>query len=324
MDKTTDLKDRKILFELDQDARESFAAIGKKAGLSKQMVKFRIERLLRKGIIEGFHAMWSIALLGYSQHNIYFRFRKANPEMEEELVEKLRRSRHVNWLVKVQGKYDLIAATHFRSIQEFYAFLQGIIYEYGDIIQNRDIMSITNLYQFRRYYLLGKKPEKVELAHWVSPLERIKPDDVEKSILNVLVDNAREPATKIAKKAGITPEAVNNRIKVMLKKGLIQSFFLKLNHAALGLEYCKIIIFFKQLTEKRKREFVEFCAVHPNVVYVIEGIGIGDIHADLEIESRESLERFLLDLRKNFSDIVADYEILNISKELKLRYQLPE
>jgi len=319
-----DLNDRKILFELDKNSRQSFAAIGKKTRLSKQTVKFRVERLLRRGIIEAFHTTWNISMLGYSQYNIYFRFKKTNPEKENELVEKLSRSRHVNWLVRIDGKYDLIAATHFKSIQEFYAFLQEIIFEYGDVIQTRDIMSITNLYQFKRYYLADKKPERVELAYWVKPKAIIAIDSIDKKILQRLVENAREPATKIAKGTGITPEAVNNRIKSMVKKNLIQSFMVKLNCALFGFRYYKVIIYFKQLTEKRKQALVEFCAVHPNVLYVIEGIGIGDIHLDIETESPDALHQFLSLLREKFSDIIADYETLAISREIKIRYQIPE
>ncbi|HLD78390.1 MAG TPA: AsnC family transcriptional regulator, partial [archaeon] len=41
-----DLKDRKILLELDADSRQSNARIAKRTGLSKQVVGFRIARLL--------------------------------------------------------------------------------------------------------------------------------------------------------------------------------------------------------------------------------------------------------------------------------------
>jgi len=321
---TLDLNDKKILFELDKNSRKSFAEIGKATRMSKQTVKFRIERLLRRGVIDSFHTMWNVSTLGYSQYNIYFRFRKINPDKEAELTEKLEKSKHVSWLVRIDGQYDLITATFFKTIQEFYTFLQKIIYEYGDIIQERNIMAITNLYQFKRYYLIDKKPVKVELGYWVKQRETMEIDSINKKILSALVENAREPATKIAKKVGITPEAVNSRIKSMVRKELIQSFLMKLNWQLFGYRYYKIIIDFKQLTEKRKKELIEFCAVHPNVLYVIEGIGIGDIHLDLEIESQEALHMFLSLLRETFSDIISDYETLSISKEIKVRYQIPD
>lgn len=75
-----DLKDRKILFELDANSRASYSDIGKAVGLSKQVVKFRVERMVQDSTIESCNAIWNISMLGYQQHNIYFRFKKTNPE----------------------------------------------------------------------------------------------------------------------------------------------------------------------------------------------------------------------------------------------------
>ena len=41
-----DLKDRKILYELDLNCRQSNAQIGKKVGLSRKVVDYRIKRKL--------------------------------------------------------------------------------------------------------------------------------------------------------------------------------------------------------------------------------------------------------------------------------------
>jgi len=46
-----DLKDRKILYELDYDSRQSLSKIGKKVGLHKNVVLYRIKRLENLGII---------------------------------------------------------------------------------------------------------------------------------------------------------------------------------------------------------------------------------------------------------------------------------
>ena len=49
-----DLKDRKILYELDKNARISYAQIGKKVGLSTEVVHYRVKRLEEKGIITNY------------------------------------------------------------------------------------------------------------------------------------------------------------------------------------------------------------------------------------------------------------------------------
>lgn len=236
----------------------------------------------------------------------------------------LNKSANVNWLAGTAGRWDLVCATHFKSIQDFYKFQQNLIFNYGDIIKSRDIMSITQLFNFRRYYLVGKKAQKIELAYWVSPKKTIQLDPLDKEIIKILIENARESATGISRKTKTSPEVVSKRIRKMVNDGLIQSFYLKLGWKKIGCEYYKIIITLKNLTEKRKHELVEFCAVHPNIIYVIEGIGIGDMHLDAEMENVEFLRTFISQLRRNFADIIEDFEILTITKEHKMRYPLPE
>lgn len=49
-----DLKDRKILYELDLDARQSLTQLGKKVGLKKDVISYRIKGLQDEGIIKNF------------------------------------------------------------------------------------------------------------------------------------------------------------------------------------------------------------------------------------------------------------------------------
>ena len=45
------MKDRRIIQELNDNSRQSFSDIGRKVGLPKNVVNYRIRRLIDKGII---------------------------------------------------------------------------------------------------------------------------------------------------------------------------------------------------------------------------------------------------------------------------------
>ena len=320
-----DLKDRKILFELDLDSRQPYASIAKKVGLSKQVVKFRVERLVKRGVIKKFITLWNISKLGFSQYNIYLRFKRISPEKEEELIDFAFKSPQVNWMVSTSGRWDLIIATHFKSIEEFYNFLQEkIIFKYADIIHARRIMVLSSLNHFRRHHWVDKKREKIEIAHAVKPAELAAIDEIDKKIIRMLTFNSRESLIKIAKKLGVSSELIKIRIKKMVDKKIIQSFWLTLDYQKVGLEYYKNIITFRHLTAKRKKDLMGFCALSPNVIYAIDGVGIGDFHIDIEVKNAEERDKFLSGLRKNFSDLLEDYETLTITKEHKLGYELTD
>lgn len=47
-----DVKDKKILYLLDTNSRMSLTQIGKKVGLRKNVVSYRLKRLIQKGIMK--------------------------------------------------------------------------------------------------------------------------------------------------------------------------------------------------------------------------------------------------------------------------------
>ena len=50
-----DVKDRKILYQLDLNSRQSLNTIGSNVRLTKTVVQYRIDRLVKTGIIKNFY-----------------------------------------------------------------------------------------------------------------------------------------------------------------------------------------------------------------------------------------------------------------------------
>ncbi len=66
-----DLKDRKILYQLDLNSRQSLTQIGKNVGLKKDVVSYRIKRLQDEGVIKNFWTVINTFKLGYNVFRIY-------------------------------------------------------------------------------------------------------------------------------------------------------------------------------------------------------------------------------------------------------------
>jgi len=69
-----DVKDKRIITELSLNARAPVSAIARAVGLSKQVVKYRIENLEKRGIIEGYYAILNITKMGFAYHRIFVTF----------------------------------------------------------------------------------------------------------------------------------------------------------------------------------------------------------------------------------------------------------
>jgi Lrp/AsnC family transcriptional regulator, leucine-responsive regulatory protein len=76
-----DQTNRRLLAELEADARVSVAALGRRVGLSAPAVSERIGRLERAGVITGYHAAIDPRALGYELAAIV-RIRPGSRELE--------------------------------------------------------------------------------------------------------------------------------------------------------------------------------------------------------------------------------------------------
>ena len=81
-----DLKDKKILYELDLNSRATLNEIAKKVGLSKQVVDYRLKNLIKESAIKQFYTVINFSKLGYTQYKLYLKFQNVNPETEKEII----------------------------------------------------------------------------------------------------------------------------------------------------------------------------------------------------------------------------------------------
>ena len=81
-----DLKDRKILYELDLNCRQSNSQIGKKVGLKRDVVAYRIKKLQDEAIIKNFYTVIDTFRLGYNVFRIYINYQYVTSEIKEEII----------------------------------------------------------------------------------------------------------------------------------------------------------------------------------------------------------------------------------------------
>lgn len=99
-----DEKDRKILVELDKNARQTDSEISKKVGTSKQVVNYRIKNLLEEGIITNFYTIINVGKLGLNSYYVFLQFENINKEQEKNLLKRINFLDYVGWLVSGTGR----------------------------------------------------------------------------------------------------------------------------------------------------------------------------------------------------------------------------
>jgi len=117
-----DLKDRKILYELDLNARQSLTQIGTKVGLSKDVVSYRIQRMQDEGVITHFWAAINTYKLGYNVFRIYINFQDVNSKVKDEIIQYFCAEKNSWAVISFKGEIDFDAVFWVKDANEFYHF----------------------------------------------------------------------------------------------------------------------------------------------------------------------------------------------------------
>lgn len=71
---TLDIKDRRLIYYLSQDARLTNTQLAKKIGLSKNAVQYRIERLKKEGVVKKFASIVNLSSLNLTTVDLLLKF----------------------------------------------------------------------------------------------------------------------------------------------------------------------------------------------------------------------------------------------------------
>lgn len=314
-----DLKDRKVLYQLDIDCRQTNSEIGKKVGLSKQVVDYRIKRFLKDGIITRFATVVDTYKLEFSKYKIYLSLENASKEVIKEIIEFLKAHKKTEWIATCSGKWDIIAGYIVRDVYEFNDSIKELDEKFSQYISTRETAISLGVPHWRKEYLLNnKEPRKVIFQG--GQRGEYKIDKTDEEVLKLLVNNARMPITEIAQRLKTTPRVINYRIKNLKKDKiiLINRIFLDLNK--FNWIYCKALLKFKNLTKQKYDHFFQFCNNIENLTYIINSIGSWDLEMDFEIEDFNKFNKIMLDIRDKFADIIKHYDFVIVMNEDKLDY----
>lgn len=120
--------DRKILMELQRNARISYTELGKRIGLSGPAVKERVYKLEENGIIEGYRTKLNLSKLGYTL-TVIINF-KMNPGSIKQFIGKLKGMPEVIECNRITGGDNLIMKVVLKETKELEKLINTLI-EYG-------------------------------------------------------------------------------------------------------------------------------------------------------------------------------------------------
>lgn len=312
-----DAKDRKILALLDGDARLSNSQIAKSVQLSKPAVEYRLRRFEKNGIIPGYYTVIDFTKLGYSQYKVYFKFQDTTLEDEQDIIDHWKADKGTAWVAQIRGRWDLAVSILAKSNFEFGQSLSRFMNQFSRFILEKDVLLMEYSSIHTRRYLAETEGREFRYGNQSKVYDL---DDTDKRILEVLSNNARMNIVDMAEKTELTRDVINYRVKKMVSGGVIVMYRCDLDLQKLGINLYKIIFRTKNFDGAAEKEVRAYIAQHKRATQFLKLIGSWDLEIEFETENEDELYQILTDLRKKFSGIIRDFDILRITETFKFNF----
>ncbi len=312
-----DAKDYQILYEMDLNSRQPVSKIAKKVRLSKDTVLYRIKKLETEEILLRYQAYINHGKLGYMSARINFKLQNTNPEKEKEIIEFIQKQPFVGFFTSVEGSVDLVVWVLVRSVNELNNFWEVINKKYLNYLEKTEMGIYTKIVHYPRTFFLKDKQNTDEMVFTsVDKPERV--DKIDLEILKILTKNARENIVDIADKLKITTKTVSVRINNLEKREIIRGYTALFDMEKLGYAYYKIYFDFQNTTPQKLSRLDQFILHHPNIVYRDYVISGHSCEIEIQVKDEKELRKLINQIKKEFSSIIKNYEVLHYFKEHKM------
>lgn len=314
------VKDKKIIFELSKNARQSANAIARKVGVSKDVVTYKINNFLKQGIIRRFITIINTERLGFHRYEIFFGLKNIDEKKEKQIAEYLSKNPLSLWVRSSLGEWDMLSEFYTRDILDYEKTLREINNKLRENLEKVDSSRVLVEYAFPLKCIGYDFNEPLIEAQSETNFIKAEVDLKDIKILRELSKDARVNVIDISRKTGINADTIIYRIKNLIKNKIILGFRTVMNESFLGLSRYKLLISLKEIDNKKYDSFLSFLNSIKASQYVKKCIGNWDFSLTLLCKDMDELRRIVFDIKNHLGDSLKEYKILLLFEEHKNNY----
>jgi len=309
-----DLKDRKILYHLDLNSRQSFSQVGKKVGLHKDVVAHRVKRLQERGIIVRFNTLIDTLKLGYTCLRFYFNYQYITPEIKKEIIDHFVNFKRSQIVISFEGNVELCVILLAKNVTEIHSFWQKTLSKYRDYFADQIIAPFIGENIYTKSFLLDENDDRTNLIVRRGG-EIVEYDNLDFQILKILAYNSRMPTIDIAQKLNLTTNTVRKRIKRLIDLGVILKFHITINWELIGYKWFKADIYLKDYN--KIQQIIKYLEANPYLAYIDKTLGYADLELELIVKNVDQLKQIIEEISIKFPKMIRSYTYFNVAKSYK-------
>jgi DNA-binding Lrp family transcriptional regulator len=304
-----DKKDKAIMHQLEENSRQPYSEIGRKVRLQSETVEYRVNRLLKSGLILRMFAEPNLDKLGLKTYRLYIKTVTENLALESYL----RSHPKAQWFAKFEGEWHYVIRYSLRNEAELKSEVDALMAKFGKSMKAKNmVVALQQTYLPLSYITGGDLSRSVSMD---ITSEKVTLDETDSKIMMYLFENARMKTVDIAKKVGVSADAVQYRIKKLVQTGVITFFGVYYNPLVFGYTRYKLLVWLQNADFERERELIAYCEQHPNSSYINRTVGNWDLELDFDAKNASEIHELIKNIRSKFSDIIREYSLLTILDE---------
>ena len=316
-----DLIDKKLLYALDTDCRQSCSQLARKLKIHRNVVLYRIKRLEQEKIIRGYFTEIDIKKLGFHSFRSLIKLSNYTTQEREKFINAINATKEVMWFMECDGRWDIDIVTVWKTIPDFEQFQEQLHIQFNGIIEEEQIGMLMQLEHFlKEYFITTKRTAFVDRKFEET---EIAIDAKDYALLRILASNANIGIITLAKKSRLSINTVKERLRKLERNNVILGYRPFINTAATGYTYYKIFITLKHYDAKSFLALKTFFRAHPGVIYFTKYLNGSDLEIEIHLPSRDALQKLEEEARAQYGAIIKDWYVLRFTKEHAYRY-IPE
>ena len=149
-DKPVDLdeKDIRLLVALEENARLPLSKLSKRVGLSRDAVKYRMDRLIKHKILLKFTTIVNPPNFGFTHiASLFLQLWNLDIEKEDRFIKFLENHPNITYVAKVSGRWDYRIEITARNPGHYDEILTEIRRKFQDIIKDYDTVTLLKEYK---------------------------------------------------------------------------------------------------------------------------------------------------------------------------------
>ena len=307
-----DNTDKRILFELERDARITDSALAKIVKKSKDSVRYRIKKLEDEKIITGYRTWIDYSKIGYRSSTIYLNLINI-PEKKEKLINDIKNDRRVYWVGVAEGVWNVGVTYFIKSNNDLFNIKSELLSKYKDLIVDSRITSLASVSTHEKIFFVN---EKSSFVKFTEDIENYKLEEIEKKILKELYKDSRINLSEIAFNVKSTIDIVRSRMKKLEKLGIIIRYTIYLDYRKIGYEMYKTFIYLGSYSKEEIDEMLRYAEKSDKIINVVKQIAPWDFEFIIFARSFEEYTTAINDLTKTNPKIFKKFETAIMSEDV--------